>query len=143
MKPTCNDPNTTSGNPCGNKVPTEGDRCYRHKKYAQSIPKDISQVVGKKPKLIVIDDIDENGDQIIPPKEVFKTVIIPQQDIITHSTDIIHHSGTNTAHLPDNIEYLNPTKPNLNKVEDDTTKKDYSIIWKRIKNFFKRGKKDE
>lgn len=110
MKITCSGHNKKTGKPCSRKVAIEGGWCYQHKldKHVK-IPEDISQVIGKKP--IVIDDI---GVKL--PKEVFKTVIAPRQN------------NTNTAYLPDNIEYLNeaveatnpfPKKPILINVEHD------------------------
>lgn len=132
MKITCSGSNKKTGKPCSRKVAIEGGWCYQHKieKHVK-IPEDISQVIGKKP--IVIDDI---GVKL--PKEVFKTVIAPRQN------------NTNTAYLPDNIEHLNPSRifpKKKGKIKYITITKNYSHpwikkLWKRIKDFFKRDKKE-
>ncbi len=125
MNPTCNDPNTSSGEPCKNRVSSEDVRCYRHKDYvATPIPEDLSQVVGKKPTLIVIDDVfGEDGKEI--PKEVLESVISPSKNTPIHLGTFI----------------ITDKKPILKEVEDDTIGKDYSLLWNRLKRLFKRNKK--
>lgn len=117
MKITCGDTGTSTGKPCGTKVAQRDYKCYRHKKkYQKTIPEDISQIVGKKPELIVIDDpYDENNP---PPKEIFETVINP-------SPKELYKKGHVTMR----------SKMILDE--------DYRItFWKKIKNKFKRSKNE-
>ena len=142
MKITCSGSNQKTGKACSRKVAENGGWCYQHRPEKQiKIPEDISRVIGhraiitrnprKEPELIVIDDVLKDGKEI--PKEVFESVITPSKNttIHVHSTDIINHENMKPF----------PKKPILTTIGDDTIRKDYSLIWTRIKDFFKRNKK--
>lgn len=121
MKITCGDTGTATGKPCGSQVAKEGYKCYRHRIEKQvKIPKDISQVVGKKPvinpprkkpKLVVIDDIFEGGEI---PKEIFEPIMSTSANTEHYSSSIVYGSGTPIIVMS---------------------------VWGKIKNFFKREKK--